>query len=89
MQALIEAREIQDEYDRASVLSSLAPHLSAELETQVLEEALGAAREIKDQHWRQKALTALRSQVESTSKLDNDKIDELTRTLLELLQNKK
>jgi hypothetical protein len=58
-QALVAAREIQDESRRAEVLTVLAPYLNDELKKQVLQEALAAAREIKDQSSRASALAAL------------------------------
>jgi hypothetical protein len=45
--------------DRSEALSSLAPHLPADLQTQVLQEALDAARAIRDEHSRSRALSSL------------------------------
>ncbi|WP_226889779.1 NB-ARC domain-containing protein [Nostoc sp. MG11] len=57
--ALAAAREIQSEYYRANVLSSLASKLSFKL----LPEALAAAREIQDERYRADALCSLAVQL--------------------------
>jgi hypothetical protein len=58
-QALVAAREIQDESRRAEVLTVLAPYLNDELKKQVLQEALAAAREIKHDYLHSRTLSAL------------------------------